>query len=465
MDKDREQKVLASLYDRLFDAVTYSPEGKSGLYSKNEIYFHMDQNHVLEPKDFEDMISPVNPNGNMKSTSAFSAMVDVLPKPSVRWDPGLNKLSKAYEEIVNGANTGAKPRPEQEKIYKQASDFLRVEKKVKEFDGSETTQIEPTSIAVAYDNAEAAYITALGGYRTAYNGYDLDKKEDQRAWNAVEPGLQLNLNNAWNNWTRQGKAQVEKAQNALASSINDAISSVIRSSQRLVSDEFKSPPLAGEGKWLRSYALPTSWASASAKGSKLKFTSAYLNKTESSVAQKYSAELSASWGLWHGSAKASGGNKEENKHMDAQNFTLEAELITVSIMRPWFNPLLFTMNQWFVEGYEKNQISNADAANLKGIMPLVPVGLVIARDVKISADFSEEDKKTISSQLDTEASFGWGPFGIKGGYSRETSSSEMKTKFDGATLQLPGLQVIAWISSITPASPPQSAPASATAGR
>ena len=37
-------------------------------------------------------------------------------------------------------------------------------------------KILPSDVALAYDEARAAYIAAVQGYRNAYNGYDLTKK-------------------------------------------------------------------------------------------------------------------------------------------------------------------------------------------------------------------------------------------------------------------------------------------------
>lgn len=455
MDADREQKVLSSLYDRLLDAVTYSPDGKTGAFSKQDICFQMAKNLVLDPADFKDMLSPSNPNGDMNAAAVFSDMVDAVPKVGPLWVDSGQRLSDAYRDIVKGANSKTQPDEKQKAIYQQAYAFLNTVTETKDFKGNQKKKVDPSDIAIAYDEAQAAYLTAVSGYRTAYNGYDLDKKEDQRGWNAVAPGLQLTLDQAWNKWGRSGKAEVEEAQNALASTINDAVRHAIAEAQRLVSDENYFAPIAGGRPWLPSYALPGSWADPTSKASKLHFSSAYLNKTESKSAHEYSAAAKASWGLWHAEGEVSGKHEESNSHLDAQNLTLDAELIAVSIRRPWFNPLLFTMKSWFVNGYSKDGISNGNVNDLKGALPLIPTGFVVARNVKITADFSEEDKKFVANTIATKASGGWGPFSISGGYAHGSSTDNFQSKFDGASLLLPGLQLIAWISAITPPSPPE----------
>jgi hypothetical protein len=456
MTPEREKKLLSSIYDRLYDAVTYAPDGKAAPFNKNEIVFQMAKNAVIDPSDFANMISPRNPNGDMRAGSVFSDYVDSIPRVGPLWNPTDDKVSKFYGDIVAKANTLTQPTPAQQAIYDKAYRYLNVEtKSPPDMDGNTVTTDGPSTIAQTYDDNQTAYVGAIRGYRTAYNSYNLDNIKDQRDWQTAEPALSLNIDKAWNAWVRGGKAQVEQAQSALASSINDAVKHAIEEAQRLTNDSHKfAPMLPGQEKWLPSYAMPTSWAQASSTATKLTFTSAYLNETESSAAHSYGASFNVASGLWHASASAEGSHKEENYHMDAENLTIEAELITVNIMRPWFNPLILRMKSWFVTGFDVNGISNGNPTNLTGAVPLIPTAFVVCRNVKISADFSEKDKQVITDSHKAEASGGWGPFTISAKYGYEGKQGKSSSKFDGATLQLPGLQVIAWVSTITPACPP-----------
>ncbi len=459
MTPEKEKQVLESLYDRLFDAVTYSPDGKVAPWHKDTTFIQFAKNIVLNPDDFKNMFNPSNPNGSMTTAELFSAMVDALPNTDAMWSDSGQKISDVYGSIIRGANSTGTPIQSQQDIYDQAFNFLNIEKTTKDFTGAEKTTTEPSPIAIAYDDAQAAYVTAVGGYRTAYNGYDLSKTEDQRAWNAVAPGLQLALDQAWNKWTRAGKAEVEQAQNALVSTINDAVKHVIAESLKMINDQHQlAPSTPGGNPWLPSYALPTNWYTDEIKGSKLTLKSSDLNKTASTSATQYAAEASGSWGLWHASGGVSGSSENQTSHMDAENLTLEAELINVTIKRAWFNPLILKMQAWFMNGVKRGGISNAQIENLTGLMSIIPTGFVIAKNVKITADFSSEDKSFVSKSISTHASGGWGPFSVSGSYSHSSSKSKYSAKFNGGTLEIPGLQLIAWINSIMPVSPPEDAP-------
>jgi len=457
MTPEQEQKVLASLYDRLHDAVTYAPTGKTPAFSPQNIYFQMAKNTVIKPADFADMVSPENPGGDQRSAEAFSAMVDALPRPGPLWADSGAKLSDVFADILSNANTDSVPSPEQKQIYEQAYDFLNSKTTTKDFKGNTKDKIDPSAIALAYDQARAAYIAAVSGFRTAYNGYDLTKKEDQRAWNAAAPALQNLLDQTWNAWGRAGKAEVEEAQAALASTINDAVRFAIDQARTATGAQYRLPSATTAGRpWLPSYALPTEWAASDLHGPKLEFSSAYLNKTSSTQADGYGVEASGSYGLFHASVGVEGEHKRSSSHMEAENLKLEAELIAVSILRAWFNPLLFGMNGWWVNGYDKDGLSNGDPKNPTGKVPLFPTGFVLAKNVKVTADFSSEDKKFISNSISTKASAGWGPFSFSGKYSHSDSKEDFESKFDGGSLVFPGLQLIAWVSTVPPASPPRS---------
>lgn len=455
MTPEQEKKVLASLYDRLHDAVTYSPAGKTPAFSPQNIYFQMAKNTVLRPSDYADMVSPVNPNGDQRTAEAFSRMVDALPRPGPLWADSGETLSRVAE-LLGQANTDSVPSPEQKMIYEQAYNFLNSRTTTKDFKGNTKDKIDPSDIALAYDQARAAYIAAVSGFRTAYNGYDLDKKEDQRSWNAAAPALQNLVDQTWNAWGRAGKAEVEEAQAALASTINDAVRFAIEQAGAAIGAAYRLPSAAGQGDWLPSFALPTEWAAADLHGPKLSFSSAYMNKSSSTQADGYAVEASGSYGLFHASGGVEGEHKRSSAHMDAENLTLEAELIAVSIVRPWFNPLLLGMNGWWIRGYEKNGLSNGNLTAPTGVVPLIPTGFVLAKNVKINADFSSEDKKFISNSIATKASAGWGPFSFSGKYSHSDSKEDFASKFDGGSLVFPGLQLIGWISTVAPASPPRS---------
>jgi hypothetical protein len=456
----QEQQLLQSLYDRLFDAITYVPDGKAGAFDKQTTLIQFSKNEALNPADFKNAASPVNPQGDFKTAYAFSAMVDDIPNVDAVFSASGKKLAGkgngAYPTIVNGANTDNVIDPAQKAIYDKARQFLTQTTKMKKWDGSTTEQLGPTPIAQAYNDNRTAYNTAVSGFRVAQNGFNMDDPKDQRAWLATAPVLQDLVDKAFDKWAREGKQDVEDAQNAMATSINDAIAAVIAQSQDRLKPAHWLPSLVqGGDQWLLSYAMPGDWAAGSEGATGFSLRSDYLNTSTDSSFTSMGGGASWGVGLWSVGGSFQSTEGQTNYHMDANSVQISAKLKIVRIMRPWLNTLLFSLNGWWVKGFPVNGISNGTlkaAANLA--LPLIPTALVVASDVTIKADFSTIDKSHIEKAVSGSARVGWGPFSVGGNYSHSESHDKMTATFDGAAIRIPGFQILAWISTITPPAPP-----------
>lgn len=460
MSPERQKQVLASLYDSLFDAITYSPDGKDAAFEPSTTFLQMSKNQVLDPKDYGGMMSPLKPGGSLAKAKAFSDLVDAVPAPEVVWVDSGKSVSEVYTQIVDSANTDREIDPEQQKKYDKAYDYLNHVTIIEDVNGDKVEMPGPSPIAKAYEQNHAAYVTAIGGYRTAYNAYDLSKVADQHAWNAAQPGLQLTVDQTWNTWNNQGRAQVDQASNLLRATINDGVLNAITRAQDLVAPKSRLAPLTVGGQsWLASYAVPSNWMTSSAKATKLTIKSSSIKTSSSSEATSYAVSARGAYGLWHAQGSVSGNHQEQQAHMSAEEFELSAELLLVQIKRPWFNPLLLSMQDWWVSGVPADGVADGKVkGDPKRLMPLVPTGFVLARNVVIKADFSDEEKKFVADSIAAEATVGWGPFSVSGKYAHSSTDSEYSATFDGGKLELPGLQIVAWINSVMPASPPRSEP-------
>lgn len=460
MDQKTETKVLNTLYDRLYQAVTYAPEGKQNdAFTEQKTFVQFAQNQALNPADFANLVTPTNPAGSLSASQSFANLVDMMPSQTSSYAPTATLISETYKEIVDGANSTTKPDPAQEKKYKQAYDYLNTTSTIKDYTGAEITQTDHSAIYKTYLKNQTAYITAISGYRTAYLGYDLSDPVQQRQWQANEPMLSNNVNQTYSTWRAQGAAQVEQALAALASAINDAVGNVIREAQQTMSQGMASST-GDSSSWFFTYPIPGNFADPQAEGfTAFSLKSDYLEETASAKATDWGAEGSASWGLWSASASAKGHHADSHSHMDASKFELKTEIAVVRIFRPWLNDLIFKINNWYTNMTTAHGISIGKLTSDQLVLPLIPTAFVVARNVEITADWSSDDKKHVEDSISTKASVGWGPFSVSGSYSQSSSSDYHKSTFDGGTLKIPGVQIIAWVSEITPNSPQENAPA------
>jgi hypothetical protein len=454
-----EQKVLQALYDRLFDAITYVPGSTSApAFDKATTFLQFSKNEPINPDDFKNPLSPATPNGSLGSAESFARMVDAVPAVQAAFAPTGNNVSTVYSAIVNGANTHLTVSADQQKIYQQAYEYLNTSTSITDFTGKTVTQSAPSAIYANYLQNQTAYITASVAYRTAYNNYDLTDPTQQRQWQANEPLLRNAVQQTYNTWRSQGATQVEQALNALASSINNAVTAAIADAQRAVApDNQLASQLGVSQPWLMTMALPSNWADpqAAVNFTELTLTSKNVSATADSRFDSFGGGASWGAGLWSVGGSASGSSGSQSSHMDANNLTLSAKIGVVRILRPWLHEFLFRMNGWFMLGTGKDGISTGALKGNEGsLLPLIPTAFVVARDIAITADFSSEDKTHVEKAVSGSARVGWGPFSIGGSYSHSESHDTFKSTFDGGTLRVPGIQVLAWVSEIVPASPP-----------
>ncbi len=447
-------QVLQTLYDNLYGAITYAPSTtQPPPFNQNSTMIQFASMQALNDADFAGAQSPINPGGSLSTAELFSRMVDVVPASSVLWSDSGKRVSQVYNTIVNGANTTTTPNPQQVQLWNQAYNYLNQTTSIQSFTGATVTQVGPTPIYSIYQTNTQSYVAALSSYRLTYNNYDLTDPKAQRAWQAQAPVLQAAINAAWNNLQQSGAAMVEEALNALSSSINNAISNAIAQAQQTM----KTSALVsstGTGSWYLAYATPTNWAdkdTALANMTQLSISTSNLSQSASSSFSQWGGGLSAGWGLWTIGANAGGSSSSQTEQTTSTDFTMTANIEVVRIYRPWYDPTLFQMQDWFVNGFQAGGISDGKG---NGVLPLVPTALIVARNFQLTGSFSEKDKSIIQSAVNGGASVGWGPFQIGGSYSNSSSQEKVNATFDGTTLTVPGMQVIGYVNAITPACPP-----------
>lgn len=457
-----EKRLLEELYDRLWQAITFTPGGSQvPPFQKDTTFIQLSKGEALNPADFTNAVTPMNPMGDLKATELFSRMVDAIPAVKADYTPSTSRISTVYRQIVQGANSSVQIDTNQQKIYDLAFSFLNTKTTITDFTGKEITTNGPSHIAQAYDDNRLAYVQAASAYQSAFLNYDLNDPKQQREWQANAPILQAAINQTYNKWRREGAAQVEQAQAALDTSINSAVRNIIREAQQTMNTSSFESNLGRPDPWYLAYALPTDWADPN-NGERfmdLSLKSSSLRSQSNSNFRSYGGGASWFGGLFSVGGSFSGSSGSQNFHMEADNLELSAKLFTVRIYRPWLNGLLFRTNSWFVQGFNKNGISNGKLqGNEFSALSLIPTAFVVARDVKIKANFTSQDMQHVQNSFSGSAGFGIGPFRLGGSYSYSSSSSSFKSTNDGGVIEVPGLHILAWISEIVPPCPPEMPP-------
>ena len=105
--------------------------------------------------------------------------------------------------------------------------------------------------------------------------------------------------------------------------------------------------------------------------------------------------------------------------------------MSVQIQRPWLSFALFRAQGWRLGTEPPGFCSTGDPLDNDGILPLIPMQMLLGADVRVDARFAAEDQAAIKTATDAGKTVYVGPFG----------------------LNAPALHVIGFVSALVPRSP------------
>jgi hypothetical protein len=466
MDQQQEQLVMQSFYDRIFQMVTYAPQsGPSqgvGMANPATTLVQLVTDGSINLDDYKNMLSPDNVNGDMSTAEAFYDRFDLPGGTGTTYQAGETPIGALYDEIVRGADSDIQPSAQQLAEYQKARDFLYTTVTTTDKAGKKVENSAYTEDYANYLAMSSAYAKALEHYNLTYLNFDMTNSRDQRKFEAQAPVLQNAINTAWDNWQTKGnKAQVEQALAVLASSDNDIVANIIDDAQKLMQQSAQTSTTGTGGSWWLMYGSPSSWLDSTKSTGWMSFSlnSNYLHTSDSSYYAQYEESAGSSFlGLIGWNESSSGSTSSQSHHMEGDNLAISAEMLTVTIVRPWFNNALFATGGWYEKGQKVGWISEGGAAALAAgssqLMPVVPTAFVLVKDVSITANWTTQDSSSLTTAVSASGGFNFGPFHAGGSGSGGSSNSSSTSTFSGGTLSIPDAQIVAFVSQITPLSPP-----------
>lgn len=456
---DNNLDTIKKIINQIYEIVTSSPETGNPATSSMTQLCH--PGIPINENDYKNAMSKANPGGDISTALAFSSLINNIPKCAITsYIPSGNAVDKAFELCIQ-ANSNSQVNPEQLEIYNKAYNYLWEVKKMEDMNGDIVElPAEPTTRYRKFLDLQSDYAASEAALQALKLQCDLNTTEGRNKW-AIESIQMINTRDQKRNLLNSYRPLIDEALNKIVSTINDVTAYGIRKARENFGKCLVPDPSTGEMQHV-SFATPSNWYDVSLLDNMSTITASYKieDRTQTDYYSAYGGGASFNWGLW--SVGGSGGytKMEHTEHSTSNDMVVSFKVGRIQIERPWMDMNFFKLGGWYLSGQKKGTISKGIAPNTDAeLLPQIPTQFLVAREITISASWSERDKEIIQESMKAGASVGWGCFKISGSYERSTRTEEFHSKFEGNTIKVPGIQIIGFISSIpTPECPPIDSP-------
>jgi hypothetical protein len=202
------------------------------------------------------------------------------------------------------------------------------------------------------------------------------------------------------------------------------------------------------------------WLDKTRSWTKFDLSQQALEQTTSNSHSSVGGGLSVGWGFWSVGADYSHQENRTFFQLNANHYNVKMELMRVSIDRPWLDDYVFKSRAWQWQSSSPlvgNMISDGGDATRgitpRGVMPFLPTGLLLARNVSLSGDWTNDLKTTFDQQTSAGASIGFGPFSFGGRTENSDSSTYRKANAAGNTVSWDAAQIIGFFVEVLPKNP------------
>jgi hypothetical protein len=405
------------------------------LYSKIQDSFSLGANAPYPGHAFLILCNPgifIDPNLNLSKKVDRARLSDVLnsvSEPSFAYvfqDSGV-RVPSVYDQIMRNHITAIyQLTPLQKQQLKDAQAILKDNQKMDDY--------------FKYQSSYAAAADKLARARA----------DEQNGGPSVDPQLVVAFNKAKHDYQIKGHAyQVNCAQ--------EVYDELLGGDPKQWWQELKQKYDADPDKLVDVYPTYADWMSGSGWDGRTMSSQDWNNQSENSSTD-VGGGFSAGWGMWRVGGGANYHQDQGFEHSDAQSVDLKFEVMRANIIRNWLEPLVFRSRNWIWNQAQEDISSGGDAnagITPAGLMPFFPTGVLLARNVELTASFSSNDKQWMNKIVDGSTSVGWGPFSFSGHYHHEEHSSSSMGSVVGATIKTkPGdVQVLGFFCDVLPHCP------------
>jgi hypothetical protein len=315
-------------------------------------------------------------------------------------------------------------------------------------------------LTIAYTAKMVEYMEAADEYMNlkidaqAASGDDPESKRRVHEFAAKSKFLRNKMEAAYLAWVSQGyKNEYEQ--------INAYIDQVTRKNLVLYKQDLIKKFEAGlmtspdDGDFYYTTLLPGNFAMSPGWTQFRFFETDYETHFNKKVS-KWGAAGGLHLGLFTIGGKGGGSKSEISNDQKASNFNATLEFTQVPIARPWFDPGFFFMRSWTLDKtwdltYDKKVSDGAEEPD--GRLVAYPITALFVRNIRFTMSEVERHSDYVKKSIEAGGFVGYGPFRIGGSYGSGSETNDMQFHQEGASLVIPGIQLIGFVNNLIPQSP------------
>lgn len=408
-----DAEVFGALYQKLQVAVGVDPKKAGQVNGSSLILFRPGRALDFAPEDADN---------DLVVKESLAAVANQLPAPSFYFEAGGNDLEKVWDAILkfkqspNSSITDA-----QKATLEAAQKFLDEPAKA----GDPETRLE------CYDRYNMMYDQALDNWLAEKAQAVVEKRA---AKTSIETASKIALRD-WESPTKGNRKEVEAKIEAINENCGKDPLTFWNTLRSEWDNTFKLKGVNGTTfheistiPSIKAWKQNAGWTKIILDSSKENFSAA-----ESSFSA--GAKGKAQFGLLQIAASGDYSKDSKMEKASSKSVKIEVEVKRVMIYRPWLNAVVFRAGFWRF-GSDPLATPWLNVSEGKGItdgktrgnelMPLLPTEFLLARNVKILADFSDSTVAAVKSGMSGQGSVGYGPFALTA-HAKSSKSSLDKT--------------------------------------
>lgn len=469
-DEFEDQKILMdALLSKIYYTITESDNSFPN-QSTRSIATH----EGVEPEPYVSFAVPGIPVENLNfmapntpaklnEASAFAHVYNMIPSPKRVWAPTNKRVWDIYSLCLDNAVLAEADLSAREKEMLDAA-YQYLETKYEYDDpitGQRVTEMTPTinvqkyeDFAQKYGQAYNNYFQVRGDLLRAENVSDDERARRLREWSERGPTLKQQVTMALSQWNSRGRRnRVEQVQGLISQLTARGPYRVWEKMRTNFETAVRSDEVGNS--YYPTYVYPPN-VLQSQGWTRMTFSMSEVETYKTDDKKSWGGSAGFKTGLWNASANVGYKGHKTFSSADTSDVGFEFEIAQAVLVRPWLNTWIYSNRSWMggsLIGGDGSISSGQSPPDASGMMPMIPVSMILVRNVKIHLDWSKEKNRTSYEKLQSSASGGFGPFSAKANYSHEKSRNYHYSKKVENGLEIDGAQIIGFVCEVLPKSP------------